>query len=201
MAISSYQSAGVLRPGSFDGNTTTAVVEYDGAALSEQRAPALPAMPELNATAAARAPLAVDTGMFVAVGLDFAACEPAQTSCNTSAGVVTATMNNQSLALPRAVSTLDTPGRAYTRDFPDRPPVAFDYTNDRRWRSGAHGAAVDEGEAARVQRDGGGGAACSLRRRRHGRGAVQPRRPAGAEHRRRGHRRMGRHPVRRQQHR
>ncbi|KAL6616381.1 hypothetical protein ACP70R_038651 [Stipagrostis hirtigluma subsp. patula] len=153
MAISSYQSAGVLRPGSFNGNVTTAVVEYVGeAAPSKQNAPALPAMPALNATAVAHrfytsltalvrpgsptVPLAVDTRMFVTVGLGFSSCEPEQTSCNRSAGVVAATMNNVTFALPTTVSMLDArhrneAGGVYTRDFPDEPPVAFDYTNER----------------------------------------------------------------------
>jgi laccase len=154
MAISSYQSAIPLRPGSFNGNITTAVVEYVGASTrqnqQQQAPPALPAMPELTDTRTANrfytgltalvrpgmptVPLAVDTRMFVTVGMGFSSCKPAQTACNRSAAVVAASMNNQSFALPTTLSLLDaryrnTPGGVYTADFPDRPPVAFDYAN------------------------------------------------------------------------
>ncbi|KAK3165975.1 hypothetical protein QOZ80_1AG0040020 [Eleusine coracana subsp. coracana] len=151
MAISTYQSAIPLRPGSFNGNVTTVLVEYAGSTPSHHHHHQPPAMPEVTDTPAAHrfytgmtallragcrsaVPLAVDTRMFVTVGLGFSACAPAQTSCNRSAPVVAATMNNQSFTLPTAVSLLDARFRnaargVYTADFPDRPPVAFDYAN------------------------------------------------------------------------
>jgi laccase len=73
--------------------------------------------------------------MFVTIGLGLASCKPTETSCSSSAAQVpVATMNNQSFVLPTSMSMLDaryrnTPGGVYTRDFPDQPPVAFDYTN------------------------------------------------------------------------
>ncbi|KAL5673345.1 hypothetical protein ACJX0J_017651, partial [Zea mays] len=150
MAISSYQSAAPLRPGSYNANITTAVVEYVGAAASagqQAPTPALPEMPEVNDTATANrfytgmtalvrpgrrtVPLAVDTRMFVTIGLGFVSCDQDQAPCP-----VVASMNNQSFKLPDAdtMSMLDaryrdTPDGVYTRDFPDQPPVAFDYTN------------------------------------------------------------------------
>lgn len=155
MAISAYESAIPPRPGSFNGNVTTAVVEYVGSAASHHHqppAPALPAMPETTDTRTAYrfytgltslvlpgistpvVPLAVDTRMFVTIGLGFTSCAPAQTSCNSSAPVVAATMNNQSFALPTTASLLDAryrnrPTGVYTSDFPAHPPVAFDYAN------------------------------------------------------------------------
>ncbi|OQU87864.1 laccase-6 [Sorghum bicolor] len=166
MAISSYQSAVPLRPGSYNSNITTAVVEYIGAASGGKQQQALPEMPEQNDTATANrfytsltalvrpgrrtVPLAVDTRMFVTVGLGFSSCD--QASCP-----VVASMNNQSFKLPdpEAMSMLDaryrnTPGGVYTRDFPDQPPVAFDYTNEtnRLLLGGVAAALLFPGEAS-----------------------------------------------------
>ncbi|PAN27573.1 hypothetical protein PAHAL_5G089200 [Panicum hallii] len=166
MAISSYQSAIPLRPGSFNGDVTTAVVEYVGAAPApdgQQAAPAQPEMPELTDTATANrfytgmialvlpgrptVPLAVDTRMFVTVGLGFSSCQPEQTTCNRNAPVVVASMNNESFTRPTTTSLLDARyGNAsdgvYTSDFPDRPPVAFDYTNATELVAGSVAAAL-----------------------------------------------------------
>ncbi|KAL5220928.1 hypothetical protein ABZP36_025641 [Zizania latifolia] len=150
MAISSYQSANPSPP--FNGNTSTAVVEYiDAAAATSDpsRSPVFPTLPEPNDTFTAHqfytsltalvrpsrltVPLAVDTRMFVTVGLGFSFCQPTQTQC-TSNQTVVATMNNVSFTFPTTVSMLEaqyrnTPDGVYTRDFPDQPPVVFDYTN------------------------------------------------------------------------
>ncbi|KAJ1286235.1 hypothetical protein BS78_03G337700 [Paspalum vaginatum] len=172
MAISSYQSADPpLRPGSYNANITTAVVEYAGAAApGGQQPPALPEMPELNDTATANrfytsltalvrpgrrtVPLAVDTRMFVTVGLGWRPCDPAQTTTpcvpSSSAGGFVqpvAAMNNQSFILPTSLSMLDarhrnTTGGVYTTDFPDTPPVEFDYTNGTGQLLGSSAAAL-----------------------------------------------------------
>ncbi|WVZ68160.1 hypothetical protein U9M48_017133, partial [Paspalum notatum var. saurae] len=81
-------------------------------------------------------PLAVDTRMFVTVGLGLRPCDPAQTttpcvpSSSSAGGFVqpVASMNNQSPALPTSISMLDA-RRRNTTDFPDAPPVEFDNTN------------------------------------------------------------------------
>ncbi|KAL6905921.1 hypothetical protein ACP4OV_003522 [Aristida adscensionis] len=150
MAASPYDSAIPQGP-DFSKITATAVVEYVGAA--EASPPALPQMPEFKDTATAfrflsnltalvlpgkpTVPLAVDTRMFVTVGLGVSDCLPAQTLCNRSAPpVFSASMNNASFVLPDGgVSMLQAQYRnasagVYTRDFPDRPPVAFDYTGE-----------------------------------------------------------------------
>ncbi|KAF8717019.1 hypothetical protein HU200_026128 [Digitaria exilis] len=158
MAISSYQSASPLSPVGFNGNTTTAVVEYAGAAASagkHSQAPARPAMPFATSTRTANrfytnlkallrpgrrtVPLDVDTSMFVTVGLGLrypSSCDPKLPSCKP---IPMATMNNQSFVLPTTMSMLNaryyeknTQGNVYTSDFPDKPPVAFDYTNETR---------------------------------------------------------------------
>ncbi|BAD81778.1 putative laccase [Oryza sativa Japonica Group] len=153
MAISSYQSAIPFppRPAGFNGNTSTAIVEYvDATATTDAGSPVLPVMPKPNDTYTANqfytsltalirpgrrtVPLTVDTRMLVTVGLGFSSCQPEQTQCNRSAPVVLANMNNVSFALPNTVSMLEalyrnTADGVYTRDFPDQPPVAFDYTS------------------------------------------------------------------------
>uniref|UniRef100_M8AS44 Laccase-25 n=1 Tax=Aegilops tauschii TaxID=37682 RepID=M8AS44_AEGTA len=80
-------------------------------------------------------PLAVDTRMFVTVGMGVADCQPEQTLCNRSRTMFASSMNNASFVPPRSTSMLEahysnlTAG-VYTRDFPDQPPILFDYTAD-----------------------------------------------------------------------
>jgi len=150
MAASPYDSA-IPRGPPFSETTATAVVEYVGSEGEET--PVLPSRPEYNDTATAfrflsnltalvlpgkpTVPLSVDTRMFVTVGLGVSDCQPRQLLCNRSTTVFSSSMNNNSFVLPApgAVSMLQahysnaTAARA-ARDFPDRPPVIFDYTAD-----------------------------------------------------------------------
>ncbi|CAL4973117.1 unnamed protein product [Urochloa decumbens] len=153
MAISPYQSAFPPPPGGFNGNVTTALVEYAGASGGGGQ-PAMPAMPEPTDTDTANrfytgmtglirpgrptVPLAVDTRMFVTIGLGLRyppSCDPtAAAQPPACQPIPIATMNNHSFVLPSTISMLDarygdTPEGVYTSDFPDRPPVEFDYTN------------------------------------------------------------------------
>ncbi|KAF0931497.1 hypothetical protein E2562_004618 [Oryza meyeriana var. granulata] len=111
----------------------------------------MPNMPALNDSATAQrfygsltgllrdgkptVPQRVDTRMLVTYGLAIAPCAPAQTLCNRTRGSLAASMNNVSFQLPASMSLLEaarargSPGGVYTRDFPDRPPVMFDFTN------------------------------------------------------------------------
>ncbi|RLN29064.1 laccase-25-like [Panicum miliaceum] len=65
-------------------------------------------------------------------------CQPAQLLCNTSGTrlpIFSSSMNNASFVLPNSVSMLqahyaNASAGIYTRDFPDQPPVIFDYTAD-----------------------------------------------------------------------
>ncbi|CAO1944416.1 unnamed protein product [Urochloa humidicola] len=165
MAISPYQSAFPPPPGGFNDNVTTAVVEYAGAAGGQQK-PAMPAVPEPTDTATANrfytsmtgllrpgrptVPLAVDTSMFVTIGLGLRyipPCVPTPTPSPSCQAIPIATMNNQSFVLPSTVSMLNaryegTPEGVYTADFPARPPVAFDYTNATRKLVGGAAAAL-----------------------------------------------------------
>ncbi|TVU51781.1 hypothetical protein EJB05_03225 [Eragrostis curvula] len=149
MAASPYDSAVPNGP-PFSQTTATAVVEYAG---SPSTPPVLPPMPAYNDTATAfrffsnltalvlpgkpTVPLAADVHMFVTVGLGVSDCMPDQLLCNRSTTHFSSSMNNASFVLPKSVSMLqahyagdDTAAGVYTRDFPDAPPVIFDYTAD-----------------------------------------------------------------------
>jgi laccase len=150
MAATPYDSAVPSGP-PFSQTTATAVVEYVGEA-DDAVPPVLPARPDYNDTATAHrfwsnltalvlpgkptVPLAVDTHMFVTVGLGVSECQPAQLLCNRSAPpVFSSSMNNASFVAPTAISLLEAhfsnaSAGVYTRDFPDTPPVVFDYTGD-----------------------------------------------------------------------
>ncbi|TKW24993.1 hypothetical protein SEVIR_3G086900v4 [Setaria viridis] len=160
MAASPYVSATPPNRGPpFSMSNATAVVEYAGSTTTAPpQPPTMPPYTD-TATAfrfftslkapvpsgAPAVPLSVDTRMFVTVGLGISDCQPAQLLCNPTGTrtlpVLAASMNNASFVLPPAgsVSMLqahyDADGSApapsvYTRDFPDRPPVIFNYTAD-----------------------------------------------------------------------
>uniref|UniRef100_A0A0D9XYA3 Laccase n=1 Tax=Leersia perrieri TaxID=77586 RepID=A0A0D9XYA3_9ORYZ len=151
IAASPYDSAIPNGP-AFSQTTATAIVEYVGEGTNLTSPPNLPPRPEYNDTPTAHrffsnltaliipgnptVPLAVDTRMFVTIGLGVSDCQPAQLLCNRSAPpVFAASMNNNSFVPPTKISMLEahfnnaTEG-VYTRDFPDTPPVVFDYTGD-----------------------------------------------------------------------
>ncbi|EEC78749.1 hypothetical protein OsI_18964 [Oryza sativa Indica Group] len=125
----------------------TAIVEYAGGPATSP--PMLPEMPEYNDTATAhrflsnmtalvpnRVPLAVDTHMFVTVSMGDTFCGPEQTmECNKNRTIFASSMNNASFILPNTTSMLEAMYKGsidgiYTRDFPDTPPIVFDYTAD-----------------------------------------------------------------------
>ncbi|CAL9123604.1 unnamed protein product [Musa textilis] len=146
MAARPYISTGPQGP-PFDSSTTTGIVNYRSAHGSSP--PAMPTMPPFNDTATAHrffteitgllkpgqptVPLVVDEQMFVTFGLGLAPCEPGQVRCNTTAGSFAASMNNVSFRFPTTMSLLDAQYKGvsgvYTADFPDNPPVLFDFTN------------------------------------------------------------------------
>ncbi|CAM0950175.1 unnamed protein product [Alopecurus aequalis] len=108
MAASPYDSAIPAGP-PFTRTAATGVLEYVGAPNTTSP-PALPPLPELRDTDTAHkflsnlaalvlpgkptVPLAVDTRMFVTIGLGVADCLPEQTLCNRSTTVFAASMNN-----------------------------------------------------------------------------------------------------------
>lgn len=131
----------------FDNTTTTGIVRYKSASPSSQ--PVMPTMPSFfdndaafrfysNLTGLRRpgdrtVPLHVDERMFVTVGLGRVACRPDQVSCNQTTGSLAASMNNVSFQFPTTMSLLQAHYEGvegvYTADFPDEPPVFFDFTN------------------------------------------------------------------------
>ncbi|CAL5094038.1 unnamed protein product [Urochloa decumbens] len=156
MAASPYDSAiGGMPP--FLMANATAILEYAGSPTGDGAPPPqMPQRPAYNDTETAfrflsnltalvlpgkpTVPLAVDTRMFVTVGLGNSDCQPEQLLCNTTGTrqpIFSASMNNASFVLPHAgaVSMLqahyaNASAGVYTRDFPDVPPVIFDYTAD-----------------------------------------------------------------------
>ncbi|KAH7514557.1 hypothetical protein FEM48_Zijuj11G0102000 [Ziziphus jujuba var. spinosa] len=126
----------------FDNTTTRGIIQYMG---STSQTPVMPALPAFNDTPTAHkfysnltglangpqwipVPLDVHEHMFVTMGLNFERCE-------TCPGLVraSASMNNESFQLPNTLSMLEAfffnVSGIYTDDFPDEPPVKFDYTN------------------------------------------------------------------------
>ncbi|KAJ3707709.1 hypothetical protein LUZ61_011414 [Rhynchospora tenuis] len=148
MAALAYESANPPAP-IFVNSTTRGIVEY-----ISSKSTALPVMPDLpfffdtpaahhffsNLTGLVRpsdptVPLYVDKRLFVTIGLGFADCLPSQTLCNASQGQLSlaASMNNASFIFPSGLSLLEAYFRSvqgiYTTDFPDKPPIVFDFTN------------------------------------------------------------------------
>lgn len=146
MAARAYASvAGVP----FDNTTTTGIIVYNGTTPS---APIMPLLPAFNDTPTAHkffsnltrlvsgrfwlpVPREIDEHMFIAFGLGLSACDlPGNGTCQGPLGMkLAASMNNASFQFPTKLSMLEAffrnVGGIYTTDFPDKPPVVFDYTN------------------------------------------------------------------------
>ncbi|XP_020236502.1 laccase-7 [Cajanus cajan] len=148
MAFTPYHSA----PGvPINANMTRGVVIYEGATSAEK--PAMPDLPAQTDTPTAHkfytnitglaggphwvaVPRHVDEHMFVTFGLSYDVCRNFSGGCSANQLPLSANMNNESFVLPRGkgLSMLEALYRnvngVYTRDFPDRPPFVFDYTNE-----------------------------------------------------------------------
>ncbi|XP_058099502.1 laccase-7-like [Magnolia sinica] len=137
MAARPYATA----PIPFDSTTTTAILQYKGS--TSVAAPLMPVLPEFNDTPTAHKfysnitalsgwgselPLHVDEHMFITVGLGLEQCGQNATCTRPSAS-----MNNASFQLPTTLSMLQAHFNGvqgiFTDDFPDTPPLVFDYTN------------------------------------------------------------------------
>lgn len=146
MAANPYASAAGIQ---FDNTTTTGIIVYNGATQSTPKMPVLPAFNDTptahkffsNLTGLvtgpfwAPVPRVVDEHMFVTVGLGLVACGgPGNTSCPGPLGQrLAASMNNASFQFPNKLSMLEAffnnVSGIYTTDFPNNPPLRFDYTN------------------------------------------------------------------------
>ncbi|KAL9428902.1 hypothetical protein AB3S75_030823 [Citrus x aurantiifolia] len=144
MAARAYASAPQIP---FDNTTTRGIVVYDGATTANPLMPVLPAFND-NPTAHrfysnltglkdgpqwVPVPLQVDEPMFVTVGLGLDRC-PANATCQGLNGQRnSASMNNHSFQAPTSLSLLQAfffnVGGIFTPDFPDNPPLIFDFTN------------------------------------------------------------------------
>ncbi|KAM7263066.1 hypothetical protein ACFE04_000749 [Oxalis oulophora] len=146
MAARPYVS---LREQAYDNTTTRGILEYENSTLET---PYVPTMPEFfddltafkfysNITALVGArhwvpvPSKVDKHMFVTIGFARSPCS-ANSSCLGPDGTskLSAAMNNNSLVLPKTLSMLEAlfynlGEFNYDTDFPDKPPVEYDYTN------------------------------------------------------------------------
>ncbi|CAA0836330.1 Laccase-8, partial [Striga hermonthica] len=149
MAARPYISA--VDGGTFNNGTTTGIIVYEGSSKSSR--PVMPVLPAFNDTPTAHkfftdltglptgpfwvpVPLMVDEHMFVTVGAGLTPCDlPGNATCQGPFGLKQAfSMNNESFRFPTEISMLEaffknTTGGVYTTDFPDIPPLEFDYTN------------------------------------------------------------------------
>ncbi|KAG1365828.1 Laccase [Cocos nucifera] len=153
MAARAYiSSPPPLQP--FDDTTTTGIVRYKSAMPSSAR-PAMPLMPDYTDTPTAHrfytsltgllrpgwptVPLHVDEHMFVTFGLGVVPCRLDQPRCTQ--GALAASMNNVSFEFPTETSLLEAHFKGvkgiYTRDFPDMPPLVFDFANENLSRNPA----------------------------------------------------------------
>ncbi|ESW12433.1 hypothetical protein PHAVU_008G112100 [Phaseolus vulgaris] len=133
----------------FDNTTTRGLVVYKG---SKSTTPLMPIMPLFNDTKTAhkfyteltglvdrphwlQCPNEVDENMFITFGLNLAPCPQNETCFGPKNTLVSSSMNNESFVLPsqKKMSMLEAfyynESGIYTKDFPNRPPLEFDYTN------------------------------------------------------------------------
>ncbi|KAL5727198.1 laccase [Ranunculus cassubicifolius] len=150
MATSPYAPTTVV---SFSNGSATAIVEYEGAGSTP---PLMPVLPDARDTDTAHrflsnltslttknnphwipVPKIVDESMFITLSMGLEACGRNNTCANTLGTHYrfSASMNNVSFQAPTGTSMLEAYYHGvrgvYTEDFPDRPPVEFDYTDPR----------------------------------------------------------------------
>ncbi|KAG5550381.1 hypothetical protein RHGRI_015366 [Rhododendron griersonianum] len=132
----------------FDNTTTTGIIFYENSKPSKPLMPALPAFNDtptafkfnsnlkglVNGPHWAPVPLKIDEHMFVTVGLGLVACGSKNATCAGPLGQrFGASMNNASFQFPTKLSMLQAfhgnVGGVYTTDFPDNPPLVFNYTD------------------------------------------------------------------------
>ncbi|XP_068339981.1 laccase-7-like [Pyrus communis] len=143
MAATPYASANI----NFDNTTTRGIIVYKG---SRSSTPIMPSMPNPRNTPLAHkfftnltglaggpqwvpVPLKVDERMFVTISVNLEMCPENATCQGPLFNRLSASMNNESFVLPSNTSMMEAQfnnvSGVYTRDFPDEPPVKFDYTD------------------------------------------------------------------------
>ncbi|XP_039128836.1 laccase-7-like [Dioscorea cayenensis subsp. rotundata] len=152
MAARAYISAVGPPNTPFDNTTTTGILQYKcnnvPPSTNTGSLIIMPFMPAFNDTPTAykfyssltglikpgmaSVPLDVDEKMFMTFGLGVMPCLPDQTKCNRFQ--LLGNMNNISFHFPTKMSLLEAHFNGvqgiYTSDFPDEPPLVFDYTNN-----------------------------------------------------------------------
>ena len=144
MAATPYASASDTID--FDNSITRGIIVYENSTST----PIMPPMPNPHDTPLAHkfltnltglaggpqwvpVPLKVDEHMFVTIGVNLALCPENATCQGLFNNKMSASMNNESFVLPSNTSMLEAQfhnvSGVYTRDFPDEPPVKFDYTD------------------------------------------------------------------------
>ncbi|KAM1094845.1 hypothetical protein ACFX15_009429 [Malus domestica] len=143
MAATPYASANI----NFDNTTTRGIIVYKG---SRSSTPIMPSMPNPRNTPLAHqfltnltslaggpqwvpVPLKVDERMFVTISVNLEVCPENATCQGPLFNRLSASMNNESFVLPSNTSMMEAQfnnmSGVYTRDFPDEPPIKFDYTD------------------------------------------------------------------------
>ncbi|GMP50966.1 hypothetical protein CsSME_00017374 [Camellia sinensis var. sinensis] len=127
--------------------STTGIIVYENSTSSTPQMPILPAYNDTqsaykfstNLTALVNAPhwvpvpLNVDEHMFVTISLGLVPCEVNNTCAGPLSQRLAASMNNASFQFPTNLSMLqaffNNVDGIYTTDFPDQPPLVFNYTD------------------------------------------------------------------------
>ena len=145
MAAKVYSSASGVE---YDNTTTTAIVQYSGN-YTPSSTPSLPHLPAFNDTTASAnftgrlrsladknhpidVPLSINTPLFYTLSVNKITC--ANTSCGTTQTRLAASVNNISFQTPTSMDVLrayyNQINGVYGDNFPDRPPVFFNFTAD-----------------------------------------------------------------------
>ncbi|KAL5550172.1 hypothetical protein UlMin_000348 [Ulmus minor] len=146
MAARPYYSVSLNLP--FDSTTTRSVIVYKGS--RSRHSSVMPVLPYFHDTPTAHkfftsltalrggrhwvpVPRHVDERMFIAFGMNLEPCPYATTCLGPQGTMFSASMNNESFVFPKKTSILEAffhnKSGVYTTDFPDNPPLKFDYTN------------------------------------------------------------------------
>ncbi|KAI8016682.1 Laccase-9 [Camellia lanceoleosa] len=127
--------------------STTGIIVYENSTSSTPQMPILPAYNDtqsaykfstsltalVNAPHWVPVPLNVDERMFVTISLGLVPCEVNNTCAGPLSQRLAASMNNASFQFPTKLSMLqaffNNVSGIYTTDFPDQPPLVFNYTD------------------------------------------------------------------------
>ncbi|KAG9453248.1 hypothetical protein H6P81_006152 [Aristolochia fimbriata] len=152
MAAHPYVSAPLVP---FDDSTTLGILQYENASSSSIANPAMPELPPVTDTPTAHTfytnitrlmsrrggngyvpvvPRRVDERMLITFGLGLDQCPPGGNCGGPGNSRLTASMNNVSFQFPSKTSVLEAHFNGvatgiFTDDFPDNPPLVYDYTN------------------------------------------------------------------------